>query len=185
MVEFSICPPFPAGGLWPRAVLGPGRELQRRDPEAREGAVTPDAGANPPGGTRTPPWGCSVWRAYRIQVPAVSPRADPSPECAGRFAKRRWRGVLRSLRERLKAQPSTTPRPGAFHGTAYCGSDPTGRANSRVGSHFPIGSHPSSRLDRAHDRTDGTRRPAHDTILGHIRPPRVRCRHPEQPRRQQ
>jgi hypothetical protein len=37
----------------------------------------------------------------------------------------------------LTVRLSTTTRPGAFRGTACCGSDPTGHAKSRVGSHFP------------------------------------------------
>jgi hypothetical protein len=37
----------------------PGRELQRRDPQARDGAVMPAAGANPPDGTRITPPNCS------------------------------------------------------------------------------------------------------------------------------
>jgi hypothetical protein len=64
-----------------KAMRRPGRELQRRDPEAREGAVTPVARAEQ---------GLHLvvvrLAGLPIQVPAVSPRADPSPECAGRFA---------------------------------------------------------------------------------------------------
>jgi hypothetical protein len=53
--------------------------------------------------------------------------------------------------------PNTTTRPDAFRGTACCGSDPRGHANSRVGSHFPSGD-PSSRLDRDRAHTNGTPR---------------------------
>jgi hypothetical protein len=63
----------------------PGRELERRDPEARDGAVTPAAAANPPDGTRIPPPGCSFNGPTRIQGRAVSPRADLPAKLRGAF----------------------------------------------------------------------------------------------------
>jgi hypothetical protein len=67
----------------PRGTAGPRGELQRRD---RDGGVTPAAAANPPERNKDFTAGLFGLEGLPIQVPAVSPRADPSPECAGRFA---------------------------------------------------------------------------------------------------
>jgi hypothetical protein len=114
----------------------------------------------------------SPWDLQRPAPSHIPPHAPRLP--------RRSRPASSLSYGSFTARPNTTIRPDAFRGMACCGSDPTGHANSRAGNHFPPGNHQSSRLDTAHNRTDDRRRPAHDTSLGHIRPPRGQCRQPEQ-----
>src|ERR1700684_958881 len=78
----------------------------------------------------------------------------------------------------VTVRPNTTIRPDAFRGTACCGSDPTGHANSRVGSHFPLATH-NIHPDRDHAHRNGTPRPVPGIGWGRILAPRVQCRYPE------